>query len=331
MCYGCTDMGYGVVAQPDNKVDALNLGSVTPKRPGARLIYTYPAVNQANVPREWNGAEVPDPLPGAPRPVGYPISLYIAQPSMPGSQAADPASGPAADPLAAADTAPQPLIRDAATVQASAPAWSVTAADLYTASGVQVPVVMLDQDTDVPKYLGADVVFLIPRQPLAADTTYVAHIAGTDSRGIPFDYRWAFSTGREVAAPDFTPTRMWADRPFPAAGDTVTVHVQLANNGPRAEQVAVRAALPAQASYVRGSAATSQGTVTGEGPLQFSVGVIEKGGRVELQFSLAVPVDAALPLALEPEIELTWSLGQLTRRIPVLAGGAPLYLPLTAR
>lgn len=318
MCYDCTNMGYGGVAQHNNTVDVLNMGATDYMQPAARVIYTYPAGNQTHVPRLWDGGEIPDPLPGQPKPVGYPISLYIQQ---------------GAAPRTAAETEPPaaPIIRDAATVQTSAPAWSVTAAELYTEGGEQVPVIMLDQNTDVPKYLGSDVVFLIPRKPLAADTTYVAHIAGTDSQGVPFDHRWAFATGGALAAPDFSLLRAWADRPFPHAGETVTVHVHLANSGVKAEQVAVRATLPPQATYVPGSARTSQGSAAGNGPVDFAIGAIESGGSVNLQFAMAVSADARLPLALSPEIVVNWSMGRLTRTVSVIAGGEPLFLPALAR
>ena len=192
MCYTCTDMGYGVFASKDNNVDTLNMGSTTWSPPDERFIYTYPASNQTNVVRSWDGGEIPNPLPGLPRPVGYPISLYIEQDPQQGQTAVREASAPE-----------EFVVRDAATVQESVPQWSVTTAELLTAGGAQVPIYMLDQNTDVPKYLGPDVVFLIPHKPLAEDTTYVAHIAGTDSMGVPFDQRWVFATGSTVAAPNF--------------------------------------------------------------------------------------------------------------------------------
>ncbi len=316
LCYDCTDMGYGMVAEKDNKVDTLNMGSVNSSWPDARFIYTYPASGQKNVERSWNGGEIPDPLPGLPKPVGYPISIYLEQPR---------------NVLAAAEGEISPVVRDAVTVQASSPQWSVTTAELRTAGGDEVPVYMLDQNTDIPKYLGPDVVFLIPHKPLAADTTYVAHIAGADSAGVLFDWRWAFSTGGTLTAPDFAPTRVWMNPLFPKAGDTVTVHMQFVNSGLRAEQVVARATLPAGVDYVAGSAAASQGSSGGSGPFTFDLGAIASGAPAEASFAFTVPAAAALPQMLQSQVVIQWSMGRLERTVTAVAGGAPLFLPAVRR
>ena len=316
MGYPYTDMGYGIVAEDRNTVDALNMGAVNWSWPDERFIYTYPASSQKNVIRSWNVNEIPDPLPGLPRPVGYPISIYIQRPRTV---------------LAAGEVEIAPAVRDAATVQASSPQWSVTAAELRTAGGDVVPVYMLDQNTDIPKYLGPNVVFLIPHKPLAADTTYVAHVAGTDSAGAPFDWRWAFSTGGTLSAPDLTPTRLWMDPPFPKAGDTVTVHMQFVNSGLRAEQVVAYATLPEGVDYLAGSAAASQGSVSGSGPFIFTLGTIDAGARAEASFAYTVPAGAVLPQMLDSHVAVEWSMGRLERTVTGVAGGVPLYMPAVRR
>ncbi len=39
----------------------------------------YPPNGATDVPTEWDGAETPDPAPGAPRPLGYPITVAFAR------------------------------------------------------------------------------------------------------------------------------------------------------------------------------------------------------------------------------------------------------------
>lgn len=351
LCYTCTDAGYGIVNSPKNKVDTLNMGGGK-TRPAERMIYTYPAAGRTSVPRSWDGGEIPDPLPGWPKPVGYPLSLYIVQPATPGMvdmAVAEPGEEPGAAAGAVSETRsePQPQpetetgaaawtavlgepVRDASTVQESAPLWAVTAAELRTIDGVLIPTILLDQDTDIPKYLGPDVVFLIPEKPLAGDTTYFAHVAGTDSQGVPFDYRWAFSTGKSLAAPDFSAARAWVEPPLPAVGQPITVHVQLVNNGLPANAMKVRAVLPAGAAYLPGSARTTQGTVTGSGPLDFDLGEIAGGGGAELQFAFTAPA-ASIPPVLTSTIRVDWGLGWIERRPTVMVGGTPLYLPAARR
>lgn len=313
MCFGCRDMGYGMVNEPNNKVDSLSISSDR-GRPQERLFYTYPGVNQTNVPTEWRGGEIPEPLPGVARPVGYPISLYIEQTSGYAGAAADEA----------------PWLTGAAAPQSAH--WSVTKAELRTAAGVEVPVYMLDQNTDKPQVLGPDVVFLIPHKPLAKDTTYYAHIAGTDSGDEPFDYRWSFSTGGSVAAPDFTATSVWSEPPLPQTGEVITHHLRLVNSGLGAEAVRVRIVMDEDARYVAGSAWTSQGSVSGEGPLEFVVGSVPPGGSVELRYSFGVLVGLPTPRLLRSDVNVAWNAGQLFRTISTYVGAEePLFLPAVSR
>ncbi len=321
MCYGCIDVGYGMVNGPSSRVDALSMGSWSYPRPDVRKIYTYPAVNQRDVLRLWNGNEIPDPLPGHARPVGYPISLYLAQPQLSVDASAQ-ENGWAPDSMS---------IPDATTPKPSSPYWSVTAAELTTAAGDVVPVIMLDQNTDVPKYLGPDVVFLIPEAPLAENTTYVAHIAGTDSRGNAFDHRWAFSTGSTLLAPDFSASRYWADPLVSAAGGAITYRARIANSEVAARTVSVDLSLPAGVTYVQNSATTSQGTVSGEGPFVFSIGDMAPNSVVTIGFDGTVSSEIVSPTGLESSMKLSWSMGALEQSTLSIADGTPLHLPMIRR
>ena len=313
MCYGCRDVGYGMVNEPNNKADSLSI-SPDSGRPQERLFYTYPGVNQTNVPTEWRGGEIPEPLPGVPRPVGYPISLYIQQTHASAATAAEAGA----------------WMTGAAAPQSAH--WSVTTAELRTAAGVEVPVYMLDQNTDKPKVLGPDVVFLIPHKPLAKDTTYYAHIAGTDSGDEPFDYRWSFSTGGSVAAPDLSATSAWSEPLMPQAEGTITDRGRLANSGLGAEGVTVRATLPEAATYVPGSASTSQGSVSGAGPLDFVIGSLPKGGSVEIRYSIKLMAGIDLPRVMSSDVTVSWDAGQMFRRISAFAGAKePVFLPAVVR
>lgn len=326
MCYGCVDAGYGLVKEGNNKVDALSMGAWTTQRLGERTLFTYPADNQLNVPRSWNGAEIPDPLPGHPRPVGYPLSLYIVQPL-----ASVTGASPSGSDLSKDAVNSSLGIRDATTRQPSSPSWAVTTAELKKSTGVPVPVIMLDQDTDIPQYLGPDVVFLIPEQPLLENTTYAAHIAGVDSQGRAFDHRWAFSTGATLAAPDLSTSQFWATPMLPGPGDTIIYQAQLLNTGLLAHDLLAEIALPAGTSYLPGSATISQGTVSGTGPLTFQIGDLEQNRVVTLRFGVTVPVEMTEPTSLISTLELSWDMGRTTRNAVSIANGVPVYLPVVHR
>lgn len=71
---GNTEMGYGLAGAGDNLVNVVQTGPGD-ATPGAVL---WPQPGQTGVPTSWDGAESPDPFdlyPGAPRPVGYTITL----------------------------------------------------------------------------------------------------------------------------------------------------------------------------------------------------------------------------------------------------------------
>lgn len=178
MDYRITDCGAGYASGARNSA-VMDFGTRFSAPPPERLIRTYPADGQTGVPTSWSGGESPDPLPGAPRPVGYPVSLHIAVPASNVFLAHWPLPG-AAWPLAELADAPEQ--------------WQLTRAVLTGPSG-EVATYVMDQHSDPNKFLGANVVFMIARSPLAANTTYRAQVTGRDSQDKPFDHRWSFTTG----------------------------------------------------------------------------------------------------------------------------------------
>ncbi len=180
MKYGFIEMGFGSVDDSRIRIGVLNMGSRVYQRPQDRMIYTYPAAGQTEVPLQFGGGELPEPLPGQEYPVGYPISLYIAQPSINLS------------PEAKID---ESMHFDWLQKQIHTPDdWTLSLAELHEANGQLIPTYLLDRDTDPHQFLGEDNVFLIAHKPLKTNTTYTVHIAGTDSRGAVFDHRWSFTT-----------------------------------------------------------------------------------------------------------------------------------------
>ena len=181
MCYGCRELGFGTVKDPNDplgRADVLDLGSRVGEHPVSRLVYTYPADNQTDVPRTFTGNEIPNPLPSNPYPVGYPVTLYIAQPASTGTTA----------------TVQAPRTPGLDMYVTLASSWNLAVAELHTSGGDNVPVYILDQNTDLNHGLGPDVVHMLPQQPLRTRTIYRAHVSGTDSRGASFDKIWSFMT-----------------------------------------------------------------------------------------------------------------------------------------
>lgn len=171
MCYSCTDLGYGMVRDDRGRFDVLNMGYRTNPVLDGRVIYTYPANGQKDVPILWDGGEIPDPLPNKPRPLGYPVSLHIQQPS---------------------------FFWDM---------WQLTKAELRVQGGQLVPSYVLEQQNDLNSLLSPDVVFIVPHQPLLHNTNYEAHVSGIDSTGLPFEHTWSFTTRK--ASPDLIALPPW--------------------------------------------------------------------------------------------------------------------------
>lgn len=65
-------LGYGISSRP--AVDVLDLG-LSGTRPTVALPTTYPGDGQQGVPTSSNIWETPDPAPGVPRPLGFPITI----------------------------------------------------------------------------------------------------------------------------------------------------------------------------------------------------------------------------------------------------------------
>lgn len=178
------DIGSGVAEGSRRNTTVMDFGSRGHVAPDERLITTFPATDQEDVPTSWDGNEMPEPLPGASYPVGYPVSLHIQRP-LGGLDYSVPwqwdTLGSASRPSGPAD-------------------WRLDDAQLLDASGREVPAYVLDEASDPNKFLGPNVVFVIARQPMAARTEYTAHISGRDSADVSFDQRWSFTTGGAGAA-----------------------------------------------------------------------------------------------------------------------------------
>lgn len=185
MGYGHLDMGFGYAFKGDRSTGVLLMGSRAAGRlPAARTIYTWPIDGAADVPEQWSGSEGPDPLPQRDDPVGYPVSLYIAQPAQPDVTRLAATSLPSLLSLF--------LIAPLTAHQATP--WKVATGELRDARGALVKSYVLEQKNDAPRFLGPDNVFLIAEQPMAMGARYDVRVAGTDSRGVAFDTRWSFTT-----------------------------------------------------------------------------------------------------------------------------------------
>jgi len=315
MCYGCIEMGYGMVHDQRGNFDALNMGSRTYPLPATRLIFSYPAQNQANVPREWNGGEIPDPLPDKPKPVGYPVSIHIVQPSS----------------ALAATTATTPLPTFTFAQQAlRADQWQLIKAEIRTIDHQVVPTYMLDQNTDPAQYLAPDNAFLIPSAPLQENATYYALFAGIDSQGKPFEKRWAFSTGNTLEAPTIQ-TRVWSALPPPTTRAEVTFFVQLSNTSPyTARQLRIVFDPPQNAQFIPGSAAATQGQVQEGEQLAVTVDSLPGNTAVELHYRVTTNSSASTPVVVRVPFTVTWHSGNLSGEQVVILNAEQFYLPLIA-
>lgn|GEM_PF-2154293 len=171
MFYNLDELGYGAAA-------GIRLGGVMKihrnllQAPNERVLYTYPVDNQGGVPIAWNGGEKPDPLPGKTFPVGSLISFYIAQ--------------PLTDADVPTDT------------------WHVETASLKNEQGTDIAIYVLHKNND-PNTSAPGIIHIFPQLPLASATTYTAHVAGTDSRGVAFDHSWSFTTATALEVTSILP------------------------------------------------------------------------------------------------------------------------------
>lgn len=176
--YRNIEVGYGLSLLNNQKMDVMDFGNKHSTAPAARVLTTYPANNLTEVPLLWS-EEIPDPLPNVPRPLGFPISLHIAQPS---------------NPVNGTDTVANSGI-------------------LTDSNNNPVPVIFIDRKSDPNGFLKDDY-FIVPKQPLAASTTYQAQITGIDVSGNQFTSTWKFTTVPAAAVSGFspflaTPTSIW--------------------------------------------------------------------------------------------------------------------------
>ncbi len=156
--YRNTDIGSGLSLLNNNRQDVMDFGSKSGTAPAARMISTYPVNNQTDVLTSWF-EEGPDPLPGKPRPIGYALTVHIAQPAN---------VAPGMDSVANSGT-------------------------LIDANNQNVPVYFMDRTSDPNRFLGDDYA-IVPQQPLNVGAMYTAHVTGTDTQGNMFDTTWTFTT-----------------------------------------------------------------------------------------------------------------------------------------
>jgi hypothetical protein len=176
--YGVPVIGFGRAVRGEAEVveaDVLDLCEHLDPVPEARLIHTFPADGQTEVPLLFiPGTESPNPLPNHRGEVGYPVSLYIAQPK-----------GPATGERGDRDRSNRP--------QRAQQAMRITTAEIRDPAGQSLPVTVLDA-TDPAGLIAPDEMFVIAEQPFRMNRRYSVHVAGSDSRGLPFDQRWSFTT-----------------------------------------------------------------------------------------------------------------------------------------
>ena len=70
-------IGYGTATYGGTTVAIFNVGLSPEHTAAVPLPSVYPTDGASGVPRQWDGAEWPDPAPGVPRPLGPPITLQF--------------------------------------------------------------------------------------------------------------------------------------------------------------------------------------------------------------------------------------------------------------
>jgi uncharacterized protein YkwD len=158
--YYNTDIGYGATMRP-KEMAAMNYGSRSrPGPPATRLYSTFPGNNQRDVPLGYT-VDAPDPRLADPATLGYVISMQVVHPS--------------------------DVLRGNSTVPFSA--------TLTDDTGRSIPVFGVTKENDPhPSLHPLDYFVMIPREPLAPNTTYTARMVGTDTTGNGFDVTWQFSS-----------------------------------------------------------------------------------------------------------------------------------------
>jgi uncharacterized repeat protein (TIGR01451 family) len=117
----------------------------------------------------------------------------------------------------------------------------------------------------------------------------------------------------------------------PTAGQFVTFSTDLLNAGGAANGTVVTVTLPNQTTYVPGSATTSQGSVSENGPLIFTLGTMEYNSPITIVFVVMVNSGVTSPTALSGQLTITWNGGSSSMHYGVVANANLLYLPSVRR
>ena len=152
--YSLTNIGYG--GFPKGQAMDFQFNVVGSVNPAQTTISTYPGDGQTNVPLSYGGGDGPRNLPGT-GPYGYPITLLVDHPEF-------------------TPEGPDPEGPTTATL--------VDSADPTK----QLPVFIADPSTGAGSQYN-----VIPLQPLKPATTYIATVAGTDTK-YKFQKTWRFTT-----------------------------------------------------------------------------------------------------------------------------------------
>jgi uncharacterized repeat protein (TIGR01451 family) len=151
------------------------------------------------------------------------------------------------------------------------------------------------------------------------------HVAAATATGFVLD------VSTPLTEPDFSSTLLSAKPIAPSSGDMVTFTTRLINHGATASGVVVNMSIPNDTDYLPGSASTSQGTVSGTGPLAFTVGDVPAAGEATLSFAAVVRGDVVSPTLLTGAVNITWEGGGLDLTHRVVANPRLVYLPLILR
>jgi M6 family metalloprotease-like protein/uncharacterized repeat protein (TIGR01451 family) len=118
----------------------------------------------------------------------------------------------------------------------------------------------------------------------------------------------------------------------PQTGQRITLTTRLVNwGGVPAQGTAVTSTIPNDTTLVPGSATTSQGAVTGSGPLAFNVGTLAYDKPVTLTFGVTVSAQLTRATMLSGPVAIAWTGGSLARAHIVIVNGLPVYLPAVIR
>lgn len=297
--YGTAEVGYGKAINGDAKVDVLDMGNLPPateSRPWpVDATFSFPADGQLNVPRSTYLSESPDPLPGVPRPVGYPINLYSLTDST----------------------------------------LEFKSVELKDSENQGVPVYYLKWDSDLENndyslFISGSL-FMIPKEPLLDNSTYTAYVSGILEHDTPYEHVWSFATGSELAQPHVR--AIWhIEESLPSSQPTLTVTVELTlDNYVPATQLRIEATMLDGIDYIPGSVVPSKGTTEEDGTLLFEVGALKPDQPIHLSFNVRPHDNTDSPIVVQVPMEVKWRDGSLTLTPIAILNGIKSYLPMVAR